>query len=68
MASFVANTRAMYLAMVDKKATVGCLFEYQLTGPLLNIKIKSEIDFQLFLSPAQSKSEYLSTVSLLWLL
>lgn len=67
VASFAAGVKLMYSALVDhERATVGCLFEHQLTGPLLSMKIKSEVDFQLFLSPAQSELEYLSTSSLFW--
>ena len=65
VASFAASVRAIYSALVDEKATVGCLFEHQLIGPPLSIKMKPEVDFQLFLSPAQSESEYPSTSSLL---
>lgn len=66
VASFAASVRAMYSASVDDKATMGCLLEHQLTGPPLSMKMKPEVDFQLSLSPAQSKSEYPSTRSLSW--
>lgn len=52
MTFFTTSVKAMYLASIDKKATIGYLFEYQLTGPPLSIKIKSEVDFQLSLPPA----------------
>lgn len=67
VASFVASVKAMYSASVDDNATVGCLFEHQLTGLPLSIKIKPEVDFWLSLSPAQSKLEYPSMRSLSWL-
>lgn len=55
---FTANVKVMYLALVEKKATVGYFCEHQRTGPPLSMKTKPEVDFQLFLSPAQSESEY----------
>ncbi len=66
VASFAASIRATYSALVDDNATVGCLLEYQLTGPLLSIKMKPEVDFWLSLSPSQSESEYPLTMSLSW--
>lgn len=64
VASFVARVKAMYSALVDDNAAVGCFFEHQLTGPSLSMKIKPEVDFRLSLLPAQSESEYLTTKSL----
>ena len=49
---FAASIRAMYSASVDEKATVGYLFEHQLTEPPSSMKMKPEVDFRLFLSPA----------------
>lgn len=49
VAFFAASVRAIYLASVDDNATIGCLFEQQLTGPLFNIKIKPDVDFWLSL-------------------
>ena len=66
VASFATNVKAMYLVLVDERAIIGCLFEHQLIGPPLSMKIKLKVDFRLFLSSAQSKSEYPSTNSLLW--
>ena len=56
--SLAANVRAIYSAFVDDSATVDCLFEHQLTGPLFSMNIKPDVDFWLSLSPAQSESEY----------
>lgn len=64
MASFAASVKTMYLAFVDERATIGCLFDYQLTKPPLSIKIKLKFDFQLSLSCTQSELEYLFTNSL----
>lgn len=64
VASFSARVRAMYYALVDDNAIVGCFLEHQLTGPSLSIKMKPEVDFRLSLSPAQSESKYPSTRSL----
>lgn len=66
MASFAAGIKAMYLALVDKRATIGYFFEHQLIRPLLSMKMKPEVDFRLSLFSAQSESEYLSTSSLFW--
>lgn len=52
VASFAANMKAIYLASVENKVTVGCLLERQLIGPLLSIKMKPDVDFRLFLSLA----------------
>lgn len=49
VASFVANIKAIYLAMMEDWATVNCFLEHQLMRPLLNIKIKFNIDFRLSL-------------------
>lgn len=56
---FTTSVRAIYSVLVDNKATVGCFLEYQLTGSPFSIKIKSDIDFWLFSSLAQSELEYL---------
>lgn len=64
--SFAASIKKIYLASKDEKAIVGYFFEYQFTRPPLSMKIKSKIDFQLFLSTTQSKLEYFSTNSLFW--
>ena len=61
--SLAANVRAIYSALVDDSATIDCLFEHQLTGSLFSMNIKPDVDFRLFLSPAQLQSEYLSTQS-----
>ena len=66
IASFAANVNAIYSAWVDNKATVGCLLEYQLTGPPFSIKMKPEVDFRLSRSPAQLESEHPSTNSFSW--
>ena len=66
VASFAARVRVMYSASVDNRTIVDCFFEHQLTGPLLSMKIKPEVDFWLSLSPAQSESEYPSMRSLSW--
>ena len=66
IASFAARIRAMYSASVDNRVTVDCFFEHQLIGPPLSMKIKPEVDFRLFVLPAQSKSEYPSMRSLSW--
>ena len=58
VASFAASVNAIYSTSVDNRVTVGCLLEYQLTGPPFSMKIKPEVDFRLSKSPAQSKSEY----------
>lgn len=44
-AFFAVNIRAMFLASVKNKVTVGCLLQHQLTEPLLRMKINSNIDF-----------------------
>lgn len=62
----MASVKVIYLVLVDKRANIGCIFKYQLTRPPLNMKIKPKINFQLFLSFVQSKSEYSFTNSLLW--
>lgn len=56
----------MYLALVDDRGTIDSFFKHQLTGSLLSMKIKPEIDFQLSLFLTQSKSKYLSMMSLFW--
>lgn len=66
VAFFLASIKAMYLASVNERAIVGCLFKHKLIEPLLRMKIKPEVDFQLFLSFVQLKSEYFSTNSLFW--
>ena len=45
VASFAASIKATYSALVDDNVTVGCLLEHQLTGPLLSMKMKPEVDF-----------------------
>lgn len=42
---FAADVKAIYLALVNKKTSVGGFFEYQLIGPPLNMKIKPKVDF-----------------------
>ena len=64
--SFAAKVRAIYLALVDNNAAIAYFFEYQLTNPSLSMNMKSEVDFRLYLSSAQSKFEYPSTNSFFW--
>lgn len=45
VASFVVRVKAIYLASLEKKATIGYLSKDQLTGFLLSIKIKFKVDF-----------------------
>lgn len=66
IAFLMANVRAIYLVLVDDNAIVVCFFKHQLTGPLFSMKIKSDVDFWLSLSLAQSESKYPSTKSLSW--
>ena len=66
VAFFAASVKVIYSASIDDKATVSRLLEHQLTGPPFSMKMKSEVDFRLFLFPAQSESEYPSTKSLSW--
>lgn len=54
----------MYSTLVDDNAIIGCFLKYQLTGSLLSMKMKPEVDFWLFLSPAQFESKYPSIKSL----
>lgn len=68
VASFVTNVKAIYSILVDKRVNVSYLFKHQFTRSLLSMKMKLKIDFQLFISLASSKSEYLSISSLFWLL
>lgn len=49
VAFFVANVKAIYLALMEDWATVNCFLEHQLMKPLLSIKIKLNIDFRLSL-------------------
>lgn len=58
VASFVASVRAIYLVLIDNSIIVVCFLEHQLTVPLLSMKMKPEVDFWLFLLPAQSEFEY----------
>ena len=57
MVSLAAKVSAIYSASVDESATVCCLLEHQLIGPLFNIKTYPEVDLLSSLSPAQSESE-----------
>lgn len=66
VASFTVRVNKIYSASVDDKTTMACFFKYQLIGPLLNMKIKLEVDFLSSLSLAQSESEYPFTSSLSW--
>ena len=66
VAPFAARVNAIYSASVNNKANVACFFEHQLTGLLLSMRIKLEVDFQLFLSPVQLESKHPSTSSLSW--
>lgn len=61
--SFAAKVKAIYLALVNDNTIVAYFFEYQLIVPLLSMKIKLEVDLQLFFLLAQSKSEYPCTNS-----
>lgn len=49
----------MYSAFIEEKAIVDWRFEYQLTGPLLYMKIYLNVDFLMAWSLAQSELEYL---------
>ncbi len=49
VASLTASMSVIYSASVEERATVDCLFEHQLTGPPLSIKINPEVDFRLSL-------------------
>ena len=64
VASFAAMVSGMYSASVNKRIMVGFLFEHQLTSPPFTMKMKLDVNFRLFLSPAQSESEYPSIGSL----
>ena len=64
---FAANVNAIYSTLVEERATVDCLFKYQLTGLPFSIKIKPEVDFWLAKSPAQTESEYPLISSFSWL-
>ena len=44
----------MYSACVDDRATVACLLELQLTGPLFIMKTKPAADFLESLSPPEN--------------
>lgn len=57
IASFAANIKAIYLASMDDKETVAYFLKHQLTGPPFSMKIKPEVNLQLFLSPTQLKSK-----------
>lgn len=52
VAFFAAKVRAIYLVLVDNKTIMAYFLEYQLIGPLLNMKIKPKIDFWFFLLSA----------------
>lgn len=49
IAFFMARVRVMYLVLVNKSAIMCYFLEHQLTGSLLSIKMKLEVDFWLFL-------------------
>ena len=51
--SFATSFKAIYLALVEDKATLGYLLGYKFTRPPFSIKINPHIDFQFFKSPAQ---------------
>lgn len=57
MASLAAKVRAIYSALVDDSIIMGCFLEYQLAETLFSIKMKSDVNFQLFLSLAQLESQ-----------
>ncbi len=57
VASLAANVSAIYSASVEEGATVDCLLGHQLIGPLFSMKMKPDVDFRLFLLPAQFESE-----------
>lgn len=65
IASFTARVKAIYLTFVDDNATIS-YFWVLVYWSTINMKMKPKIDFWLFLSSIQSKSEYLSTMSLSW--
>lgn len=48
----------MYLAFIDKSTIVNYFVKQKLTKSCLNIKIKPDVDFWLFLLLALSKSKY----------
>lgn len=52
---FATRVKAIYLALINEYATISGIFEHQWTWPLLNLKIKSNIDFWFFLLSAQSE-------------
>lgn len=52
------NIKAIYLISINIKAIISYFFKYLFIKLLLNIKIKLEIDFQIFLSFILSKFEY----------
>ena len=51
--SFIANVKVMYLVSIDDRAIIVYFLEHQLTGLPSSIRMKSEVDLWLFLSPAQ---------------
>lgn len=63
MASLAAKVSAVYFASVENRATFACLLEHQLISPPFSMKMNPDVDFRLFLSPAQSESEYPSIFS-----
>jgi hypothetical protein len=58
MVSFAACAPAMYSALVLESTMEDCFLELQLTAPLARVKMKPEVDFQSFMSLAQSASTY----------
>ncbi len=57
MVFFAAKVSATYFASVDDRATVACLLEHQLTGPLLSMKMNLDVDFLVAWSPSRSELE-----------